>query len=88
MQEVVDFFAATPCERTTIEAYRPRSHLQSDARMGALVNKLRDSIPGSRTMDNTGMKTVITPELMKLMGVWLFTTKSHHQDLRSAARIA
>ena len=31
---------------------------------------------------------VVTQELMELLGVWKFSTPTHHQDLRSAARIA
>jgi hypothetical protein len=31
---------------------------------------------------------VVRRQLMELVGVWSFTTSTHHQDLRSAARIA
>jgi hypothetical protein len=37
---------------------------------------------------NNGVKQVVSPELMKLAGVWSFSSRTHHQDLRSAARIA
>jgi hypothetical protein len=35
-----------------------------------------------------GVKKVVKSPLMELLGVWDFRLKTHHQDLRSAARIA
>lgn len=70
-----------------IEAYRPRSHFGQDAAMAQGVAAMRAAIPGSKVLDNTGVKRVVRPELMKLLGVWNFHTPTHHQDLRSAARI-
>lgn len=72
---------------TFIEAYRPRSHFSTDAEMGAAVNELARRIPRARKLDNTGVKQVVKPDLMQLLGVWRFATTTHHQDLRSAARI-
>lgn len=74
-------------QETFIEAYRPRSHFSADARMGEAVSTLRRSIPRARSLDNTGVIKVIKPELMRLLGVWSFDQATHHQDLRSAARI-
>lgn len=70
-----------------IEAYRPRSHYSTDARMGRAVNEIKAAVPGSKTIDNTGVKKVIRPALMRAMDVWNFTQSTHHQDLRAAARI-
>lgn len=70
-----------------IEDYRPRSHYSTDAKMSSLVTSLHRAIKGSKVIDNTGVKKVITKSLMKALKVWLFTTKTHHQDLRSAAYI-
>ena len=70
-----------------IEAYRPRSHYQNDARMGKAVNDLKRLIPGSRSLENTGVKKVVKPAFMRALDVWTFSTTTHHQDLRSAARI-
>lgn len=86
-QDVAAFCAAHPTHLTTIEAYRPRSHFDSDARMGTLVNEIRNAVPGSKTLDNTGVTKIVLPSLMKLMFVWDFPTATHHQDLRAAARI-
>ena len=70
-----------------IEAYRPRSNFASDAKMGAAVNELKRRTHQSTKLDNTGMKKVVKPALMQLLNVWSYPTTSHHQDLRSAARI-
>lgn len=85
--EVVRWLGLAPAEATFIEAYRPRAHYQNDARMGAAVNELKRRIPRATALDNTGVKKVVKPDLMKLLGVWQFKTISHHQDLRAAARI-
>lgn len=71
-----------------IEGYRPRSHLSSDKRMQQAVTEMHRALPQSRVLDNTGVKKVVRKGLMELLQVWNFHTVSHHQDLRSAARIA
>ena len=71
-----------------IEAYRPRSHFDSDAAMGAAVKEMKQALLGSKTLLNTGVKKIVTPELMKAMNIWSFSQRTNHQDLRSAARIA
>lgn len=70
-----------------IEAYRPRSHFQNDARMGKAVNDLKRLIPRAKSLDNTGVKQVVKTDFMKALDVWTFPVVTHHQDLRSAARI-
>lgn len=70
-----------------IEGYRPRSHFDSDARMTDAVNQMKRGL-GGQVLNNTGVKKVIRRPLMELLGCWKFSTVTHHQDLRSAARIA
>ena len=70
-----------------IEDYRARSHYDTDARMTAGVSQFRQAIPGSKLLSNTGVKQVVTQELMDVLDVWSFKTTTNHQDLRSAARI-
>ena len=43
---------------------------------------------GGKLLRNMGVKKVVTKELMDLLHCWSFPTRTHHQDLRSAARIA
>lgn len=71
-----------------IEDYRPRSAFSTDKRMGESVALLRRALPGFKVLDNSGIKKRVKPATMELLGVWDFSTPTHHQDLRSAARIA
>ena len=77
-----------PMAEVFVEDYRPRSHFNTDARMGKAVQDFRRGITGAKVLDNTGVKRVVSRELMELLGVWKFSTVTNHQDLRSAARIA
>ena len=70
-----------------IEWYRPRSGFSEDERMVQANNDFRRDLAG-QLLRNTGVKKVVTKELMELAHVWSFSTSTHHQDLRSAARIA
>jgi len=70
-----------------IEKYRPRTHLSTDERM-VKANHEFGTLRNSKLLLNYGVKKVVTEKLMKLLGVWQFNTPTHHQDLRSAARIA
>jgi hypothetical protein len=45
-------------------------------------------MPKATVVLNTGVKKIVKRPLMELLGVWSFATGTHHQDLRSAARIA
>jgi hypothetical protein len=71
-----------------IEEYRPRHNLSSDKRMVDGVQQFRRGIPGSLVLSNTGITKVVPTTLMNLLGVWDWPQSTHHQDLRSAARIA
>lgn len=70
-----------------IEWYRPRSGFSVDERMVQANHTFRSTL-GGKLLRNTGVKKVVTQELMQLCHVWKFSTTTHHQDLRSAARIA
>lgn len=70
-----------------VEAYRPRSHYASDKDMAEAVRDYKTALKALE-LPNTGVKKVVRRELMDLLGVWNFSTPTHHQDLRSAARIA
>jgi hypothetical protein len=72
---------------TYIEKYRPRSGFGNDERMVA-ANAEFKAVIGGTLLRNNGVLRVVSKELMQLLHVWKFSTTSHHQDLRSAARIA
>ena len=71
-----------------IEGYRTRSNFMHDNEMVAAVSELKRLISNSTVLDNTGVTKVILPDLMKVLDCWSFPQSTHHQDLRSAARIA
>jgi hypothetical protein len=77
-----------PAPHVFIEAYRPRHNLSPDTRMVAGVAELKQALPGSIALPNTGVTRVVPTQLMALLGVWDWPQSTHHQDLRSAARIA
>jgi hypothetical protein len=70
-----------------IEGYRARSNFSTDQRMVTAVSEFRKGLGGT-VLQNMGVKKVVKSPLMELLGVWKFDLVTHHQDLRSAARIA
>lgn len=70
-----------------IEHYRRRSSFNTDDRMVQAVAKIHADV-GGRVIRNTGVLKVVRRPLMELLGVWKFSTPTHHDDLRSAARVA
>lgn len=70
-----------------IEKYQPRSNYGTDEGMVQGERDLMRRLRGAQTLRNTGVKNIVTPELMVLLDVWKFSTRTHHADLRSAARI-
>lgn len=70
-----------------IEEYRPRSGFSVDQQMMVANAEFR-KVLGGRLLRNMGVKKVVSQELMALLHCWSFPTRTHHQDLRSAARIA
>ncbi len=73
--------------RVFIEQYIPRQRLNTDRRMVEAEANFRASLPKATFVRNTGVKKIVTSDLMQMLNVWLFNTPTHHQDLRSAARI-
>lgn len=71
-----------------VEQYRPRQRLNTDTRMLQLEQDIRRALPGASFLTNMGIKRVVTEDLMRMLEVWTWKTTTHHQDLRSAARIA
>lgn len=70
-----------------IEGYRQRSNYGTNDKMIEAVANFKKAFPLSKVINNTGVKKVVRQPLMELLGVWRFSTPTHHQDLRSAARI-
>ena len=70
-----------------IEKYVPRPGMAPNVRMTDMQRALVTALPAAKLVSNTGIKQVITQEMMELLHVWRFGIATHHQDLRSAARI-
>jgi hypothetical protein len=81
-------YRRTGAPKVYIEQYRPRQSFGTDTRMVQAEQDMRRAMPYATFLPNMGIKRVVTKDLMKLLQVWDFTTPTHHQDLRSAARIA
>ena len=87
-EEIADYVRGLyPMAHIYMEAYRTRSAWNSDPEMQAGIARIKKAAPRVEIVTNMGVKKVVTNELMKLLGVYTFAQKSHHQDLRSAARI-
>lgn len=76
-----------------IEDYRVRAGHRENKPMLELITKLRyelHQIANAKVtaLNNMGVKKLVTADLMKELKVWDFPISTHHQDLRSAARIA
>lgn len=69
-----------------IEDYRIRSGFRENKRMAELVRDYRNRTQG-KALDNMGVKKVVKRQLMETLGMWKWATPTHHDDLRSAARI-
>lgn len=71
-----------------VEGYRQRGkNIRQDANMLALVQACNHAMKGSKIVDNTGIKKVVTEPLLRLFGCSRFQG-THHADLKSAARVA
>ena len=87
LAEMAEWAREKAVDAVAIEGYRPRGHYQGDSNMMQAIKHLQTQIPGSKQVPNMGVKKVITNDTLKLLRLWSFQPKTHHQDLRSAARI-
>lgn len=75
-------------EKVWVEDFRPRGHFRQDSDMTVGVREIAKEIgPKAKVLPNTGVKKVVKPALMRLLKVDSFSQSTHHDDLRSAARI-
>jgi hypothetical protein len=70
-----------------IEKYRPRSGFSTNEKMMEANGNFRRELHG-RLLPNTGVNQVVGKPLLQLLDLWTFGRSTHHDDLRSAARIA
>jgi hypothetical protein len=73
---------------SAVEGYRQRGRNQAnDRKMLAMVQHCKKLMPGSVIVDNTGIKNVVTQDMLHLFQVHRFP-HTNHSDLVSAARVA
>ena len=70
-----------------VEEYRPKSHFSTDTEMVEGQALLKLHLPYAKIINNSGVKSIVTKELLQLLDLYVWPT-THHNDLRSAARIA
>ena len=74
-------------EHVFIEKYLERGTVtRENPRMRELERDFRSLFPKAVFVNNTGVKGVVTTEVMKVFGMDSFPA-THHQDLQSAGRI-
>jgi hypothetical protein len=81
--------AWVPAQATCfVEKYIPRQRMSSDSRMLEMDRDLSRMLLAPVMLGNTGAHRIVTQQLMEMLGLWKWPLRTHHQDLRAAARIA
>jgi hypothetical protein len=70
-----------------IEKYRPRSGFATDEAMLVANSTFNTTLAGSVLLSNMGVKQTVSKTMLEALHLWSFDKVTHHQDLRSAARI-
>lgn len=81
---------ASHCEeadRVYVEDFRVRGGFGTNAPMLKGLGEIKVALPNAEFLDNWGVKTVITNDVLRLLGLEKFSMATNHQDLKSAARI-
>lgn len=82
-------FRDTSMVLSAVEGYRQRGlNVQQDREMLDLIKDIRAALPNGVIVDNTGIKKVVTEDMLKLFYVSRFKRGTNHADLKSAARVA
>ena len=77
-----------PKAQVFVEQYDQRQHYNSDARMLQAEAEFKRTMPEAVLLRNMGVNSIVTRPVLEVLGAWKFQTTTHHQDLRSAAKIA
>jgi hypothetical protein len=78
-----------PADPVFVEAYRPRRAFSTNSEMQALTREITAKAGwNAKALPNTGIKSVVRPQLLRLLAADRFTIPTRHSDLVSAARIA
>lgn len=75
-------------DMVVVEQYEARdSDRAKDNSVLATIAYIQLKYPDAILQRNAGYQTDIPNDLLKALGLWQFKEKSHHQDLRAAARL-
>ena len=80
-------FSKIKCDKVIFEHFEARDNSKSkDNSVLETIAEIQRLIPESEPFRNGGYQTDVPNELLKVLGLWKFG-KSHHQDIRAAARL-
>lgn len=81
-------FEKIECDKVIFEHFEARDNSKSkDNSVLETIAEIQSLIPEAEPFRNGGYQTDVPDELLKALGLWKFE-KSHHQDVRAAARLA
>lgn len=83
-----EFGESLDVDVVVVEQYEARdSDRAKDNSVLATIAYIQLKYPEAILQRNAGYQTDIPNDLLKALGLWQFKEKSHHQDLRAAARL-
>ena len=81
-------FNKIECDKVIFEHFEARDNSKSkDNTVLETIAEIQRLIPEAEPFRNGGFKSDVPDELLKALGLWKFG-KSHHADVRAAARLA
>lgn len=81
-------FKKIKCDKVIFEHFEARDNAKAkDNSVLETIAEIQRLIPEAEPFRNGGYQTDVPNELLKALGLWKFG-KSHHQDVRAAARLA
>ena len=83
-----DEFYKIKCDKVIFEHFEARDNSKAkDNSVLETIAEIQRLIPCAESFRNGGYKSDVPDELLKALGLWKFG-KSHHADVRAAARLA
>lgn len=80
-------FSKIKCDKVIFEHFEARENSKSrDNSVLETIAEIQRLMPNAEPFRNGGYQTDVPNELLKALGLWKFG-KSHHQDVRAAARL-
>ena len=83
-----DEFDKIKCDKVIFEHFEARDNSKAkDNSVLETIAEIKRLIPEAESVRNGGYSTDVPNELLKALGLWKFG-RSHHNDVRAAARLA